>query len=114
MKFKAIHKETGKTFKQWIKDSCREYQKDDRFMLGINEDGFLFYTKETVYCYEYSMSSHFLKRHEWIIQIATHKENGRWVYRELGCIEDNRKEEKEQEKEKTTVCEILCKSSVSL
>lgn len=84
MKYKAKHKETGLYFPQWIKKenppSVYKIGQEVKYMLGMTPDGFLFYSHDGDY---YPSGNYFLERKDWIIEIAIHKENGKWVYQTL-------------------------------
>jgi hypothetical protein len=84
IKFKLIHKETGKTFKQWAiennKTNSAKYNDKYLLMPCLNMEGIPYYVNfENFY-----MSGNFLKVQEWDLYVATNKtEKGNWDYRKV-------------------------------
>jgi hypothetical protein len=88
IRFKLTHRQTGKSFKQWAKDTGKSDAGRQHFpsnkvgmMPCINEDG-------NVYVVEFEgfyLGGEFLSPKDWELKIATEKDaNGQWQYRRFG------------------------------
>ena len=78
LRFRLIHKITGLNFSDWAKQSDKFKYKDvKKLMPCINHDG-------NIYIVDFSdfyLYGTFLYPTDWEVQLATRKENGRWVYK---------------------------------